>query len=147
MKPRFFIIIGLLFVSSSVFSQQYPYKINAGATQSVSANNGKLWVLTDNQFRETIEKGMLLDTCIAQNDLLKQQVALLKEISDEKQDLIDSLKNDRDFYIQKHNECEDDVESLLSMNDKFYKQRNIAIIVGSATTVTAFVVGFILGIK
>lgn len=148
MKLKFYFIIILLFSFANAFGQQqYPFKIDAGNTQNISATNSKLWVITDAQFRKTIETGILLDTCRAQNNLLKQQVDLLKQISQEKQDLIDTLKNDRDFYIQKHIECENDVGSLLTMNDKFYRQRNIALIAGGATTVTAFIVGFILGMK
>lgn len=146
MRLNIFLTTIIVFLTFSV-SAQYPDKIDIGATKSYSPTNTKLWVLTDAQFRKTIEVGMLLDTCRAQNDLLKQEIVLLKQISQEKDVLIDTLKNDRDFYIQKHNECEDNVASLLDINEDFYKQRNIAIIVGSSTTVVAFVVGFILGIK
>ena len=77
----------------------------------------------------------------------EQLVDSLQLLNDERSTYIDSLKNERQLYIQQVDKCEADLGLLGEMNMKQSKYTRIAIIVGSATTVTAFIVGFILGIK
>ncbi len=150
MMMRIKIFITFLIISSSFISfgqKKQLISIAPGTSKTVTATNEKLYVITKTQLQNTIVTGMMLDTCKKQNEIYKQLVDTLKEISVQKDILIDTLTNDRDFYIKSGKECETDVETLLKMNESQYNKTKWAIIIGSSTTVVAFVVGFILGIK
>jgi len=140
-----FVIVFLL-ATVSVFGQK-PDAVLPGNTKTLAPTTDTLWVLSNADFKKTIIAARELKLYKNENVLLEQEVDSLKLLNAERQSLIDTLKSDRDFYVKNWKTCEDDLNFLGELNQNQAKRTRIAIIVGASTTVTAFIVGFILGIK
>jgi len=77
----------------------------------------------------------------------EQLVDSLDLLNKNQAEYIDSLKKERLYYMDLWNKSEKNVDMLAELNDKQTTYTRWAIVIGGSTTVIAFVVGFILGIK
>lgn len=77
----------------------------------------------------------------------KQLVDSMNLINIEQIEYIDSLKKERLYYMDLWSKSDKDVEMLAKLNNKQTKFTRWAIVIGSTTTVTAFIVGLFLGLK
>jgi hypothetical protein len=152
MNHKFLIIlIGFVLSTNVAFSQfdkkEVPIPILSG--NSITNNTqDTMWVLhSTKQFKRVaiaLKNEKLYKELIVKHKQLEGNLDLLNI---EQASYIDSLKHERQLYIQQVDESEADLALLAEMNKKQSKYTRIAIIVGASTTVTAFIVGFILGIK
>ena len=137
----------LIFVAEIRAQKKLSVPVLPGQTYTVEPQNDTMWIMTNYFFKRTIIAKKQLKICKEQNELYKKQSDTLKEIISEQKILIDTLKSDRDYYKKNWNEAETDLNTLGEMLNKQSSYTKTAIIIGSATTVTAFIIGFILGMK
>ncbi len=149
MKSKILIILPFLlfFALATKAQKKIPVPVLPGQTYTVDPKDDTLWVMNNHYFKKTIVAGKQLKICKEQNELYKKQTDTLKEIINQQKILIDTLKSDRDYYKKNWSEAETDLNKLGEMLNKQSSYTKTAIIIGSATTVTAFIIGFILGIK
>jgi len=148
MRCKVLLLLIILLTSLGLEAQRFvPIPVLPGNTYNVDSKNDTLWIITNKQFKKTLITHDQLKVCKQQKDLLVQQNDTLKELILTQKVLIDTLKHDRDFYVNNWKKAENDLEECTQMVKNQSKYKKIAIIVGSATTVSAFIVGFILGIK
>jgi hypothetical protein len=144
-KNIFITIIFLLF-ASSIFAQK-PKVILPGQNLNVTSKNDTLWIINNKLFKKTIIKAKQLKICRQEVKLQNSIIDSLKKINSENKILVDTLKNDRNFYQKNWKKAEDDLSLLADMNKNQSRYTRIAIIVGTTTTVAAFIAGFLLGMK
>ncbi len=150
MKSKILIILFpfiLIFAGETKAQQKIPVHVLPGQTYTVSPQNDTMWVMNNYFFKKTIIAKKQLKICKEQNNLYKKQSDTLNKIISEKDILLDTLKSDRDYYKNNWKNAETDLNTLGEMLNKQSSYTKTAIIIGSATTVTAFIVGFILGMK
>lgn len=145
MKNKFIItIILLLNISSISFAQDKPRVILPGETFSITSKKDTLWVINNTQFKKTITTQKQLKIANSQIEEQAKIIDKLKQINTTSQDLVDTLKSDRNFYKTNWQKAEDDVKTLADMNNKSAMYLRIAIITGGVTTVVAFLAGVFL---
>ena len=146
----FSVLSVLIFIVSGVLAQNpdgkpIPILPNNSITNNTSDT---MWVLNSTkQFRKVtiaLNNQKLYKKLIVKNN---QLIDSLKSLDRQLTLYNDSLKSERNLYIEQVDECEKDLSLLGEMNQKQSKYTRLAIIIGGSTTVTAFIVGFILGIK
>ncbi len=149
MNKIFLILFIIISTTTLSLAQNYakPYPLLPGDTLVVTSPKDTLWIMNNHRFKQTIIAKKQLKLCREEVDTLKQMVDTLTELNVQRQDLIDTVKRDRDYYMKNWKEAEEDLKLMGELNTKQSQYTKIAIIVGSATTVTAFIVGFILGFK
>lgn len=148
MNHKLLIILIIFVTSISVEAQRFvPIPVLPGNSYTVDSKNDTLWIINNRQFKKTIATKEKFDNCLKQNELLKAQTDTLKELVSIQKSLIDTLKNDRNYYIDNWKKAENDLGECTTMLKKQSNHTKTAIIVGAATTVSAFILGFILGIK
>lgn len=145
------ILISFVFLTNVAFSQfekkDVPIPILTG--KSITNNTqDTMWVLhSTKQFKKVIialKNEKVYKKLIVKHKQLEDTLDLLNA---EQTSYIDSLKHERQLYIEQVDKSESDLALLGEMNKNQSKYTRIAIIVGASTTVVAFIVGFILGIK
>ncbi len=138
-----------LLTISTINAQNYskPRPLLPKDTLLLYSAKDTLWIMNNKHFKQTIIAKKQIELCRQQVDAQKNMIDTLQELNAQRQDLIDTLTNDRDFYIKNWHKAEEDLKLMGELNTKQSQYTKIAIIVGSATTVTAFIVGFILGLK
>lgn len=149
MKVRFILIfLVLLFVSIESYSQKdVPYPVLPGGSTTNNTTD-TLWVLSSTkQFKKVI-------TALNTNKQYKKLEKINKQIIDslellnyEQSGYIDSLKKEYDICYEESKKLYENSELLGKMNTRQTMYTRIAVIVGTGTTVGAFIVGFILGKK
>lgn len=148
MNHKLLTILIILVTSISVEAQRFvPIPVLPGNSYTVDSKNDTLWIINNRQFKKTIATKEKFNNCMKQNVLLKKQSDTLKELASTQNLLIDTLKHDRNFYINNWKKAETDLDECTTMMKHQSSQTKTAIIVGAATTVSAFILGFILGIK
>ncbi|MEA3451560.1 MAG: hypothetical protein U9Q83_06610 [Bacteroidota bacterium] len=147
MKNKILIIIIAFFsISISANAQQKPQVILPGNTVKVNAKKDTLWIMSNYHFKKSIIAKKQLKICNKQVNEQKKILDNLKLVNENNAIIIDTLKNDRNYYVENWEKAEKDVNTLANMNDKCSKHLKIAIIVGATTTVVAFLAGFFIGI-
>ncbi len=153
MNPKkIFVFIFCFALSFNFFAQNdsiytKPQAILPGKKVTIAPEKDTLWVLNQALFKKTVIAGQRVKIYKKEVKLLENEIDTLKELNHQRQILIDTLKSDKNFYKDNWKICESDLKLLNDMNEKQSQYTKIAIIVGSATTVTAFIIGFILGFK
>jgi len=102
--------------------------------------------MSNYHFRKSIIAKEQLKISNKQVNEQKKIIDNLKLVNKNNKVIIDTLKNDRDYYAENWKKAEKDVNTLANMNDKCSKHLKIAIIVGGVTTVVAFLGGFFIGL-
>ena len=149
MKQLILFII-VLTISLTAYSQKKKpatYYLMPDSVYSIDTKNDTLWVMTHKRFLRTYKTKKDNELAKEQIELQKKQIAKLKEQGQEKDTLITTLTEDRDFYEKNWNTCNDDIKKLGKISKRQKKITRIVTIVGVTTTVVAFVGGFFLGIK
>ncbi len=136
----FLFLFLMLFFSLSAQQKKYPYLILPGQKTDIEAKD-TLWLITHKQFKKTISTAKKLE--ILKQICLKDSLRTLKKdsiIFTQKQ-LIDTLKADRDFYINQLEECESDIESFSKITNRYKRNFNLALIGGGIFGVSMFFLG------
>lgn len=135
------LLITLLLAASS-YAQEYPYKIAQGSEQTVLANEQAIWVLKESQFDKALADSKKLKLEEEKNNQLQQQIQLMQEKNNELRSLADTLKSDRDFYMENWETTNTDLHTL---NDQLKKQKRKTKIY-KITTFAGIPIAFIIGL-
>jgi hypothetical protein len=138
------ILIILLFTtlsfSYSIKAQKYPVVVLPGEQKVLKPDFDTLWVLKDSQLKKAIVSAKKLKISEEINAELYKKVNLLKQKNLIKDSLIIDLKEDRKFYEDKWNTCQQDVDILIKQNKKQKLFKNIAL----GGIIVAFIAGFLI---
>ncbi|MBN2892271.1 MAG: hypothetical protein JXL97_10410 [Bacteroidales bacterium] len=150
MKVKIIIILfvfSILSISGFSQNEDKPYPVLPGGSIT-NTTTDTLWVLNSTkQFKKTIialNNQKLYKELDRQN---KQLIDSLLVLNDIRAEYIDSLKLEYNICMDEATNLYENSELLGELNTKQSKYTRIAIVVGASTTLAAFVVGFILGIK
>ncbi|MCF6241842.1 MAG: hypothetical protein L3J74_10925 [Bacteroidales bacterium] len=138
------ISIILLFAAFSLsylaHAQKYPVVVLPGEQKVLKPDFDTLWVLKDSQLKKAIIAAKKLKIADEINAELYKKVDLLEQKNLIKDSLIVDLKEDRKFYEDKWNTCQQDVDILIKQNKKQKLFKNVAL----AGVVVAFIAGFLI---
>lgn len=150
MKAKLLILSIFFFCSTFVVfgqSEEKPIPILPGGEIS-NTTPDTMWVLhSTKQFKKTIVALNQYKACMKLNETRQQAIDSLEILYKVQKEVSDSTKREYDICYAETHEMDQKITLLGEMNDKQSKYTRIAIIVGASTTVAAFVVGFVLGIK
>lgn len=134
------VLFTLLSFSYFAHAQKYPVAVLPGEQKNLKPVTDTLWVLKDSQLKKAIIAAKKLKITEEINSELYKKVDLLKQKNLIKDSLIIDLKEDRKFYENKWNTCQQDIDLLIKENKKQKLFRNVAL----AGVVVAFIAGFVI---
>jgi len=135
-----FILFFVALISVQLHAQKYPYVVLPGEQKTLSPEHDTLWVMKDSQLKRAIIAAKKLKISEEINTELYNKVDLLEQKNLIKDSLIIDLKEDRNFYQNKWETCQQDVDILIKKNKKQKLFRNAAL----AGIVVAFIAGFLI---
>lgn len=127
---KYFLIIIITIIAFEAKSQQTPFWLAPGQTQTLSPNSDTLWVLNNKQYKKAIAFAEDDKLCTEQVSLLKKEIGLYKQRSGSTDSLKTIFTKDRDYYKQHFDTCEKDLQTLggkLNRRSFFLKIAIIAI--------------------
>ncbi len=130
----------LLSFSYIAHAQKYPVVVLPGEQKVLKPEIDTLWVLKDSQLKKAITAAKKLKITEEINAELYKKVDLLEQKNLIKDSLIIDLKEDRKFYENKWNTCQQDVDILIKQNKKQKLFKNVAL----AGIIVAFIAGFLI---
>ncbi len=130
----------LLSFSYIAHAQKYPVVVLPGEQKVLKPEIDTLWVLKDSQLKKAISAAKKLKITEEINAELYKKVDLLEQKNLIKDSLIIDLKEDRKFYENKWNTCQQDVDILIKQNKKQKLFKNVAL----AGIIVAFIAGFLI---
>ncbi len=134
------LLLLLLSFSYLAHAQKYPVVVLPGEQKLLKPDFDTLWVLKDSQLKKAIAAAKKLKITEEINAELYKKVDLLEQKNLIKDSLIIDLKEDRKFYENKWNTCQQDVDILIKQNKKQKLFRNVAL----AGIIVAFIAGFLI---
>ena len=115
------VLTGIIMLSVEFsFAQGYPQKIPAGQEKTLKVDSQALWVLKESQFDQALADSKKLKVVEEKVEQLQKIKTKLKEKSVVQDSLIDTLKNERQYYRNLWKQTEKD---LKTMGAKTIKQR------------------------
>ena len=141
MKKYYFILLTALLPLLTVGQTSYPYEILPGQSKTISAAQDTLWVLKHSQLQRAliaVKTNKLLNEEIS---VLKQKIETKSELTFETDSLVKLHQKDAEFYKNKWQESEQDIDKVV----KKYKQQKLLknIFMGGAI-VTFFLGAYLL---
>ena len=130
----------LLSFSYIAHAQKYPVVVLPGEQKVLKSEIDTLWVLKDSQLKKAISAAKKLKITEEINAELYKKVDLLEQKNLIKDSLIIDLKEDRKFYENKWNTCQQDMDILIKQNKKQKLFKNVAL----AGIIVAFIAGFLI---
>lgn len=141
MKTIFTIYFFIIFsFSYSAVAQKYPVVVLPGEQKLLKPEFDTLWVLKDSQLKKAITAAKKLKITEEINAELYKKVDWLEQKNLIKDSLIIDLKEDRLFYENKWNTCQQDIDLLIKQNKKQKLFKNVAL----AGIIVAFIAGFLI---
>ncbi len=134
------ILFTTVLISLNAQEKKYPQVILPGESKLVESGLDTLWILKDSQLKKAIVAAKKLKISEEINAELYKKVDLLEQKNLIKDSLIIDLKEDRKFYEEKWNTCNQDVDILIKQNKKQKLFKNVAL----AGIVVAFIAGFLI---
>ena len=130
----------LFFLSNYIAAQnEYPLQIPANTSQTITAGEKDLWVISDNQFDSCSAKALKLMICDSINILMKQKTEKLQKINSNLSIINDTLQKAYMHYTDKWKSCDVNLEKT---EKKLAKQKRLKYIFGGS----GFAAGVILAL-
>ena len=139
-KINILILFMAVLISLNAQEKKYPQVVLPGESKLVNPGLDTLWILKDSQLKKAIIAAKKLKISEEINAELYKKLDLLEQKNLIKDSLIIDLKEDRKFYEEKWNTCNQDVDILIKQNKKQKLFRNVAL----AGIVVAFIAGFLI---
>jgi len=150
-KVKVFIIFSIILMSVSIgFSQGSVKKPLALLPGNSIINNSTdtMWVLSStSDFKKVINAKYEAETYFKINEINKKIIDSLELISITQKELIERCNIEYDSCFNVAEKCDERLNLMGELNTKQTMYTKIAILSGVTTTIAAFVVGFILGMK
>lgn len=99
------------FIKIGVSQSNYPVEIPVGQTETISASEQSLWVITNSQLDSVIVTAEYLKICNETNVEYQDKISKLEKIRIEQITIIDTLQKGYDHYIELWQKCDMDLEA------------------------------------
>ncbi len=115
--------------------------VKPGEELLVKPENDTLWVMNDIRMRHVIETGRKYKLEQDKNALLTQKCDTLQSIINEQDQLLSTVKDDRNYYSTELATCRDNVDKVGAIAQKYKRRTKIA----TTTTIVGTIAGFVAG--
>jgi hypothetical protein len=135
-----------LFYGILTYSQNpaYPFKIKQGEKQSVEPTEFDVWVLKSSQFDSALAYTKRYEVAKEKIITIESKVSILQNENKEKDELVNTLKKDRDFYQTNWKKTETDLSEVGKMAKQEMRKKNIYRLATFIGIPVAFIIGLIL---
>lgn len=115
--------------------------VKPGQQVTVAPDNDTLWIMNDYRMRKVVETGRLYQLEKEKSELLSQKCDTLRQIINEKDELIATHKEDKGYYEKELKDCRNDAQTAAEQAKKFQKRARWATIGIGVAAGVGFVVG------